>query len=81
MWTKSAPPADAFAGTLRRTLIERVPFSVLGRDIVQVRTEIPAGHAAGRHTHRGDEVGYIVAGNTYLVEEGQPLSSLAAGPS
>ena len=119
--TTPAPPADALAGTLHRTEIQRVPFSVPGREIVQVRTEIPACVASGWHTHPGEEVGYIVAGHvrmeirdrptldlhagegfcippgiphnaldlgpdtgvmlsTYLVEQGEPLSAVAAAP-
>ncbi len=58
----SAEPGDALAATLTRTEIQREPFSVPGRQIVQVRTEIPAGVSSGWHTHPGEEVGYIVAG-------------------
>lgn len=116
-----APSADALAGTLHRTEIQRETFTVPGRLIVQVRTEIPAGVSSGWHTHPGEEIGYIVEGNvqmeirdrptlqlhagdgfcippgtphnaldlgpgtgvmlsTYLVEDGQPLSSVATAP-
>ncbi len=119
--TTADPPEDALAATLTRTVIQREAFSVHGREIVQVRTEIPAGVASGWHTHPGEEVGYIVAGtvqmeirdrptlllhagdglcippgtphnaldlgpgtgvmlSTYLVEQGEPLSSAATAP-
>ena len=48
--TSSAQPADALASGLRRTEIQHRTSSVPGRDIVQVRTEIPDGVASGWHT-------------------------------
>jgi quercetin dioxygenase-like cupin family protein len=48
------------------------------------------GIASGWHTHPGEEVGYIVAGDigpgtghmlsTYIVEAGQPLASFTEEP-
>jgi quercetin dioxygenase-like cupin family protein len=62
MSPEATQPADALAATLTRTEVQRERFSVPGRQIVQVRTEIPEGVASGWHTHPGEEVGYIVAG-------------------
>ena len=62
----AAPPADALAGKLHRTEIQRSASSIPGRIIVQIRTEIPAGVASGWHTHPGEEVGYIVAGTVQM---------------
>lgn len=73
------PPGDELAGKLRRTEVQRAAFSVPGREIVQVRTEIPAGVASGWHTHPGEEVGYIVAGNLRMEIEGRPTLELHAG--
>ena len=72
-------PADALAATLRRTEIQHASSSIPGRDIVQVRTEIPAGVASGWHTHPGEEVGYIVEGHVQMEVEGQPTLTLRAG--
>jgi quercetin dioxygenase-like cupin family protein len=58
----SPPAVDALAASLKRTEIQRADSSIPGREIVQVRTEIPAGVSSGWHTHPGEEVGYIVAG-------------------
>jgi quercetin dioxygenase-like cupin family protein len=82
MSSSSAPePAstDALTATLRRTEIQRRSSSIPGRDIVQVRTEIPAGVASGWHTHPGEEVGYIVAGTVQMEIEGQPTLTLHPG--
>jgi quercetin dioxygenase-like cupin family protein len=63
MSSGTSDPADALAATLKRTeTLGRRGSSIPGRDIVQIRTEIPAGVSSGWHTHPGEEVGYIVAG-------------------
>ena len=71
-------PADALAATLTRTEVQRAPFSVPGREIVQVRTEIPVGVASGWHTHPGEEVGYQVAGTVRM--EIRDQQTLDLGP-
>jgi len=70
---------DAFAGTLKRTEIQRSRFSVPGREIVQVLTEIPEGVESGWHTHPGEEVGYIAAGTVEMLVDGRPPRTLHAG--
>ena len=72
-------PADALAATLTRTEVQRERFSVPGREIVQVRTEIPEGVASGWHTHPGEEVGYIVAGNVRMEIQDRPTLLLHVG--
>jgi quercetin dioxygenase-like cupin family protein len=69
-----ARTADALSSGLRRTEVQHRSSSIPGRDIVQVRTEIPDGVASGWHTHPGEEVGYIVEGTVRMeVAGGQPL--------
>ncbi len=120
--TGSRQTGDGLAGRLERTEVQRHSSSIPGREIVQVRTEIPCGVESGWHTHPGEEVGYIVGGtvrmsiedrptlqldagdgflipprvahnaldlgpdtgvmlSTYLVEEGEPLTTLVTGPT
>jgi quercetin dioxygenase-like cupin family protein len=76
---QEAAPADALAGTLQRTEIQRSASSIPGRIIVQVRTEIPAGVSSGWHTHPGEEVGYIVAGTVQMEIRDQPTLTLHPG--
>jgi quercetin dioxygenase-like cupin family protein len=71
--------SDALAGSLKRTEIQHSGSSIPGRDIVQVRTEIPPGVASGWHTHPGEEVGYIVAGTVQMEIEGHPTLTLHPG--
>ena len=72
-------PADALAATLKRTEIQRADSSIPGREIVQVRTEIPCGAASGWHIHPGEEVGYIVEGTVQMEIRDQPTLILNAG--
>ena len=76
---KQSEPADALAATLKRTEIQRGPLSLPGREMVQVRTEIPVGVASGWHTHPGEEVGYIIAGTVRMEIRDQPTLTLNAG--
>lgn len=75
----STQPVDELAGRLKRTEIQRAGSSIPGRDIVQVRTEIPAGVSSGWHTHPGEEVGYIVAGVVRMEIRDQPTLTLQPG--
>jgi quercetin dioxygenase-like cupin family protein len=79
MTSEATRPADALAATLTRTEVQRERFSVPGREIVQVRTEIPEGVSSGWHTHPGEEVGYIVAGNVRMEIHDRPTLVLHAG--
>src|SRR3954447_17911863 len=78
MPTTSQPP-DELASKLKRTEIQRHPSSIPGREIVQVRTEIPVGVESGWHLHPGAAVGYIVAGTLPMEIEDAPALTLHAG--
>jgi quercetin dioxygenase-like cupin family protein len=71
--------ADDLATRLNRTELQRSTSSISGRDIVQVRTEIPAGVASGWHIHPGEEVGYIIAGTVQMEIQDRPTLVLHAG--
>lgn len=71
--------ADELTSRLKRTELQRSASSIPGRDIVQVRTEIPVGVASGWHVHPGEEIGYILAGTVRMEIEGSPTLTLNAG--
>ncbi|MEU8821613.1 cupin domain-containing protein [Actinoplanes sp. NPDC048796] len=79
MASHAADRADDLAATLKRTETLRRESSIPGRDIVQVRTEIPAGVQSGWHIHPGEEVGYIVAGTVRMEIRDQPTLTLHPG--
>ncbi len=74
-----AVTGDDLASKLQRTVLQQRPSSIPGREIVQVRTLIPAGVASGWHMHPGEEVGYILAGTVEMQIQGQPTLTLHAG--
>jgi quercetin dioxygenase-like cupin family protein len=63
----------------QRTIVERGDVSVPGREAVVARVEIAPGANAGRHTHPGDEISYIIEGSGELTMEGQPVHKVKAG--
>lgn len=71
--------SDALAGTLKRTVLQQVPSSIPGREIVQVLTEIPPGVESGWHIHPGEEVGYIAAGTVEMRIKDRPTLTLSTG--
>lgn len=72
----------AQASGITRTLVARNDVSFApNREAVVVRADVAANAAAGRHTHPGDEVGYVMEGQLQLVVEGQAPRLVKAGES
>ena len=63
----------------KRTVLQQVDLSVPGREAVTAIAELQPGVAAGRHTHPGEEVGYVLEGTMLLEQEGKPAATLNAG--
>ena len=74
-------PALAQASGLTRTMVGKADVSVPGREAVVARVEVAAGAKAGRHTHPGDEISYVMDGEVTLMVDGQPPRKLKAGES
>ena len=70
----------AIAQGIKRTPLQKVEFPD-GYNTVTGIAEIPAGGAAGRHTHPGIETGYILEGEADLLIDGKPALHLKAGDS
>jgi len=64
---------------LSRTLLARETVSVPGREAVVARVEIAPGARAGRHTHPGDEISYVLEGEAELLIDGQAPRHLKTG--
>lgn len=77
------PAAAAPAGgpALQRTMVGRGDVSVPGREAVIARVEVGPGGKAGRHTHPGDEISYVMEGEATLLIDGQPPRKVKAGES
>ena len=71
----------AQASGLTRTLLLKADVSVPGREAVVARVEVAPGAKAGRHTHPGDEISYVLEGEAQLLIDGQPARTVKAGES
>jgi quercetin dioxygenase-like cupin family protein len=73
--------AFAQASGLTRTLVGKADVSVPGREAVVARVEVAPGAHAGRHTHPGDEISYVLEGPIELLIDGQPPRIVNTGES
>ena len=63
----------------KRTVIQQSKLSVPGRESVTAVAEFQPGATVGRHTHPGEEIGYILEGMIVLEQEGQQPVALGPG--
>jgi quercetin dioxygenase-like cupin family protein len=74
-----AAVAIAQAPGFTRTVLQDQEMSVQDRHAVVARAEFVPGGQAGRHTHPGEELGYVVEGTLELRIDGQPPKTVRAG--
>jgi len=79
--TACAGALMAQAAGLTRTMVGRADVSVPGREAVVAKVEVAAGAKAGRHTHPGDEISYVMEGEATLLIDGEPARTVKAGES
>jgi quercetin dioxygenase-like cupin family protein len=75
----AAAGAAAQSSGIKRTVIERADVSVEQREAVVARVELEPGVVAGRHTHPGDEISYVLEGEGELLIDGEAPRKLKAG--
>jgi quercetin dioxygenase-like cupin family protein len=63
----------------KRTVIQQSKLSVPGRESVTAVAEFQPGGTVGRHTHPGEEIGYILEGSILLEQEGKRAGTLTVG--
>src|SRR3984893_14665088 len=64
---------------IKRTVVFTGDVSVPGREARIASVEIAPGASAGRHTHPGDEITYVMEGEGELLIEGEPPLKFKAG--
>ena len=64
---------------IKRTDLQRHDLSIAGREVVQVRVDIPAGTAFPKHSHPGEEMVYMIEGVLEYRLEGKSPVTLKAG--
>jgi quercetin dioxygenase-like cupin family protein len=62
-----------------RKLLQDKELTAHDRHAVQVVAEFVPGGAAGKHTHPGEELGYVLEGTLLLEIDGEPPRTLKAG--
>ena len=63
----------------KRTVLQQMDISVPGREVVSAIAEFQPGVSVGRHTHPGEEAGYILEGTLLLEFDGKPPVTLGPG--
>src|SRR5687768_16913443 len=63
----------------KRTVLQQADISAPGREVITAVAEFQAGAVAGRHTHAGEEVGYILEGTIVVEQDGKPPVTFDAG--
>ncbi|MCG2591396.1 cupin domain-containing protein [Ramlibacter sp. XY19] len=79
--TVAAGTLFAQASGLTRTMLGKHDLSAPGYEAVIARVEVAPGAKAGRHTHPGEEISYILEGEALLLVDGQPPRTVKAGES
>ena len=65
-----------------RTILQQKDFEgVAGKEVIMYRAELVPGGVAGRHTHPGPELAYVMEGTLIFEVDGQPPVTLKAGES
>ena len=70
---------EARLGDIKRTHLMKEDLSVAGREVVQVRVDIPPGVVAARHNHPGEELVYVIEGALEYRLDGRPPVTVRAG--
>jgi quercetin dioxygenase-like cupin family protein len=63
----------------KRVELQRHDLGTPGREAVQVRAEFDPGGSVGKHTHPGEELGYLLEGALELEVDGKPNATLKPG--
>jgi len=71
--------ADAQVPGFKRVELQKHDLSTAGREALVARGEFQPGAAVPKHTHPGEEIGFILEGEVTVEIEGQPAKSLKAG--
>jgi quercetin dioxygenase-like cupin family protein len=63
----------------KRNMLQQVDISVPGREVVTAVGEFQPGASSGRHSHPGEEVGYVLEGTVVVEQDGKPPVTLGPG--
>src|SRR6478672_4784650 len=75
----AASAAAQAPAPFKRTVLQQADLSAPGREVVQALAEVQPGASAGRHTHPGEEIAYVLAGPVVVEIDGQAPKTLQTG--
>jgi quercetin dioxygenase-like cupin family protein len=79
--TWGARNLDAQAPGFKRVELQRHDIGSTGREAVMTRAEFQPGAETPKHTHPGEEVGFVLEGELSIQFEDKPATRLKAGES
>jgi quercetin dioxygenase-like cupin family protein len=65
--------------SFKRTVVQQGDLAIAGREVVQAVVDFQPGGTPGRHTHPGEEVGYVIEGTVSVEQDGKPAVTLKGG--
>ena len=81
IWGMQHASAQAPAGFKRVELTRHDLAGSKDHEVVLARAEFQPGASVPKHTHPGDEVGYVLEGEVVFEMDGKPVMNLKAGDS
>lgn len=81
MGVLAASSAQQTPTQIKRTVLHRADVPQSSYEVMVFTAEVPSGYTAGKHTHPGTVVGYILEGEYTLLVEGEAPRVLKAGES
>jgi quercetin dioxygenase-like cupin family protein len=63
----------------KRTVLQQSDIAAPGREVVQAVADFEPRATPGRHTHPGEEIGYVLEGTFLVEQEGKAPVTLKAG--
>ena len=63
----------------KRTVLQQADISAPGREVITAVADFEPRATPGRHTHPGEEIGYVLAGTFLVEQDGKAPVTLSAG--
>jgi quercetin dioxygenase-like cupin family protein len=65
----------------KRTVLQQSDISIAGHEVISAVADFEPRATPGRHTHFGEEIGYVLEGTFLIEQEGKAPVTLKAGGS
>src|SRR3954469_23825023 len=65
----------------KRTVLQQSDLSAAGREVISAVADFEPRATPGRHTHPGEEIGYVLEGTFLIEQEGKAPVTLKTGGS